>query len=258
MADNFSGRETCPSTTHVTQGSLQASKKIYVGDLKVPMREINLSDGESLTVYDSSGPYTDESAQLDIMRGLPRVRGKWIFERGDVERVEGRKVKPVDNGHKEDSYITHERFPVSPEKPLRAKAGANVTQMHYAKKGIITPEMEYIAVRENEGRKTVHERAKDGESFGANIPEFITPKFVRKEVAEGRAIIPANINHPESEPMIIGRNFLVKVNANIGNSSVTSSIGEEVDKMVWALRWGSDTVMDLSTGNNIHDTREWI
>ncbi len=253
----------CPSTTHVTRGSLPASKKVYVGDLKVPMREISLSNGESLTVYDTSGPYTDEAQTLDIMRGLPKTRLQWVLDRNDVEYVEGRKVKPIDNGYKTEAQlknrkIKHERFPASPEKPLRAKAGQNVSQMHYARKGIITPEMEYIALRENQAREAVHSYAKDGENFGANILPFITPEFVRKEVAEGRAIIPANINHTELEPMIIGRNFLVKINANIGNSAVTSSIGEEVDKMVWAIRWGGDTVMDLSTGKDIHDTREWI
>jgi phosphomethylpyrimidine synthase len=186
-----------------------------------------------------------------------------VMERGDVEVVEGRRVLPIDNGYKTEAQlknrkIKHEKFPASPEKPLRAKAGMNVSQMHYARKGIITPEMEYIAVRENQRREAVHSYAKDGEDFGANMLPFITPEFVRKEVAEGRAIIPANINHTELEPMIIGRNFLVKINANIGNSAVTSSIGEEVDKMVWAIRWGGDTVMDLSTGKDIHDTREWI
>lgn len=248
----------CPSTLHITRGSLPASKKIYVGDLHVPMREISLSNGESLTVYDSSGAYTDDTTTLDIMSGLPSIRKKWIIARNDVEAIEGRKVKTVDNGHKNDSEFTHQRFPASPEKPLRAKDGMNITQLHYARKGIITPEMEYVAVRENEGREAVHAQAKEGVGFGANIPEFVTPEFVRKEVAEGRAIIPANINHAECEPMIIGRNFLVKINANIGNSAITSSIGEEVDKMVWAIRHGSDTVMDLSTGANIHDTREWI
>ncbi len=254
----------CPSTMHITRGALPASKKIYVGDLKVPMREISLSNGEFLRVYDSSGVYTDENAQVDIMRGLSKIRESWILDRGDVERINGLAVKPVDNGHNcthgnnNDTDTIHERFPVSPEKPLKAKAGANVTQLHYARKGIITPEMEYIAIRENECRKAAHPRAKNGESFGANIPDFVTPEFVRKEIALGRAIIPANINHPECEPMIIGRNFLVKINANIGNSAISSSIGEEVDKMVWALRWGVDTVMDLSTGKNIHDTREWI
>ena len=253
----------CPSTTHVTRGPLSASKKVYVGELGVPMREISLSNGESITVYDTSGPYTDEAQELDIMAGIPKKRLEWVLERGDVEHVEGRKVNPLDNGYKSEEQLAnrkvkHEKFPASPEKPLRAKSGKNVSQMHYARQGIITKEMEYIAIRENQRREAVHSYAKAGESFGANVPEFITPEFVRKEVAEGRAIIPANINHTELEPMIIGRNFLVKINANIGNSAVTSSIGEEVDKMVWATRWGGDTVMDLSTGKDIHDTREWI
>jgi len=211
------------------------------------------------------------------MRGLPKTRLKWVLERGDVEEVEGRAVKPIDNGYKTEAQlknrkIKHEKFPASPEKPLRAKFGQNVTQLHYARKGIITPEMEYIAIRENQRRETVHEMSKNG-SYDGNydsdavkkgksgtkgLPDFITPEFVRKEIAEGRAIIPANINHTELEPMIIGRNFLVKINGNIGNSAVTSSIGEEVDKMVWATRWGADTIMDLSTGKDIHDTREWI
>jgi len=256
----------CPSTTHVTRGALPASKKAYIGEHKVAMREIELTNGESITVYDTSGPYTDDNIELDIMKGLPTRRRKWIMERGDVEEVEGRKIQPIDNGYKDEAAqerrrekggVKHEKFPASPDKPLRAKPGQNVTQMHYAKKGIITPEMEYIAVRENQAREEIHNN-KGGEGFGANLPDFITPDFVRKEVAEGRAIIPANINHPESEPMIIGRNFLVKINANIGNSAVTSSIGEEVDKMVWATRWGADTIMDLSTGKDIHDTREWI
>jgi len=252
----------CPSTNDVTRGALPASKKIYVGEHKVAMREIELTNGESLTVYDTSGPYTDASVELDIMRGLPKMRSEWIIVRGDVEEVAPRAVKPMDNGYKDEAQqarrkIQHEKFPASPDKPLRAKSGQNVTQMHYARKGIITPEMEYIAIRENQAREEVHNN-KGGEGFGANLPDFITPEFVRKEVAEGRAIIPANINHPESEPMIIGRNFLVKINANIGNSAVTSSIGEEVDKMVWATRWGGDTIMDLSTGKDIHDTREWI
>ena len=259
---------TCPSTAHVTRGALTGSKKVYIGEHKVAMREIMLDDPEepSITVYDTSGPYTDDSIELDIMRGLPKIREKWVIGRGDVEEVEGRKIKPMDNGYKDEEQaarvrekvgIGHERFPASPEKPLRAKAGQNVTQMHYARKGIITPEMEYIAIRENQAREAVYNN-KGGEGFGANLPDFITPEFVRKEVAEGRAIIPANINHPEIEPMIIGRNFLVKINGNIGNSAVTSSIGEEVDKMVWATRWGADTIMDLSTGKDIHDTREWI
>ncbi|MCB1651691.1 MAG: phosphomethylpyrimidine synthase ThiC [Alphaproteobacteria bacterium] len=247
----------CPSTLDVTRGPLPASKKVYIGDLKVPMREITLSNGESLTVYDTSGPYTDESAQIDIMRGLPKLRREWITGRGDVEEIDGRRVQAVDNGRKASSKAQHAPFPATPDKPLRAKAGANVSQMHYARKGEITPEMEFIAIRENQAREAVHNN-QGGEGFGANLPDFITPEFVRDEVAAGRAIIPANINHPESEPMIIGRNFLVKINANIGNSAVTSSIGEEVDKMVWSTRWGGDTIMDLSTGQNIHDTREWI
>ncbi|MFP4312857.1 MAG: phosphomethylpyrimidine synthase ThiC [Alphaproteobacteria bacterium] len=253
----------CPSTTHVTRGPLPASKKVYIGEHKVPMRQIELTNGETFTVYDTSGPYTDESASLDIMRGLPKIRREWIIGRGDVEEVEGRRVQPIDNGYKDEAAlerrkIKHEKFPASPDKPLRAKAGKNVTQMHYARQGIITPEMEYIAVRENQAREEVYNREHGGEGFGAVMLDFIDAEHVRKEVAEGRAIIPANINHPESEPMIIGRNFLVKINANIGNSAVTSSIGEEVDKMVWATRWGADTIMDLSTGKDIHDTREWI
>jgi phosphomethylpyrimidine synthase len=247
----------CPSTTHVTRGPLPASKKTYVGDLKVPMREIALENGEAFTVYDTSGIYTDSNADIDIMRGLPKLRREWILERGDVEEIEGREVQAIDNGRK-IANDGHEPFPATPEKPLRAKPGKNVTQMHYARQGIITKEMEYIALRENQARQEVHAKAALGEHFGANLPGFITGEFVRKEIAEGRAIIPNNINHPESEPMIIGRNFLVKINANIGNSAVTSSIGEEVDKMVWAIRWGADTVMDLSTGKDIHDTREWI
>ncbi len=267
--DQANTNAICPSTTHVTRGALTGSKKVYIGEHRVPMREIMLEDPDqaSITVYDTSGPYTDDSIELDIMKGLPTRRKDWILERGDVEEVEGRTVKPIDNGYKDEAAlerrkIKHEKFPASPEKPLRAKAGQNVTQMHYARKGIITPEMEFIAIRENQAREQarneVYNRAHGGEGFGAHLPDFIDAEFVRKEVAEGRAIIPANINHPESEPMIIGRNFLVKINANIGNSAVTSSIGEEVDKMVWATRWGADTIMDLSTGKDIHDTREWI
>lgn len=253
----------CPSTTDVTSGSLPASKKVYVGEHKVPMREILQTNGESITVYDASGPYTDESVQLDIMRGLPKTRLDWVMERGDVEHVEGRSIKPIDNGYKDEAQLAnravkHEKFPASPENPLKAKAGANVSQMHYARKGIVTPEMEYVAVRENVRRTEAHPQANKGKNFGANIPDLITGEFVRKEIAEGRAIIPSNINHTELEPMIIGRNFLTKINANIGNSAVTSSIGEEVDKMVWSVRWGADTVMDLSTGKDIHDTREWL
>ena len=262
----------CPSTADVTRGSLPASKKIYAHgnlfpDIRVPMREISLTNGECLPVYDTSGPYTDENVQLDIMRGLPKIRREWIARRGDVEETKARKPKPIDNGYKDEAAlarrkIKHERFPASPEKPLRAKAGQNVSQMHYARAGDITPEMEFIAIRENQMRTQENQSGvynnQGGEGFGAPGGDFITPEFVRDEVAAGRAIIPANINHPESEPMIIGRNFLVKINANIGNSAVTSSIGEEVDKMVWSARWGGDTIMDLSTGKDIHDTREWI
>ncbi len=252
----------CPSTLDVTTGALPASKKTYIGKLEVPMREIALENGQSFTVYDTSGIYTDDAATINIMRGLPPKRRQWILDRNDVEEIQGRKVQSIDNGYK-DAKGQHQPFPATPDKPLRAKKGANISQMHYAKKGIITPEMEYIAIRENQARAKddpmgVHAMAKDGDSRGATIPDFITGEFVRDEVARGRAVIPNNINHPESEPMIIGRNFLVKINANIGNSAVTSSIGEEVDKMVWSIRHGSDTVMDLSTGTDIHDTREWI
>lgn len=225
------------------------SKKVYIEgsrtDIQVPMREIELSrtvtsfgeeDNAPVRVYDTSGPYTDQKQEIDIRKGLPPLRKKWILERNDVEAYEGREIKPADNGYLEgDARANLEWFPNVNTKPLRAKKGHNVTQMHYAKKGIITPEMEYIAIREN-----------------------IDPEFVRDEVARGRAIIPANINHQESEPMIIGRNFHVKINANIGNSAVTSSIEQEVEKMTWATRWGADTIMDLSTGKNIHTTREWI
>ncbi len=257
MAPKDQTQNICPSTLDVTRGALPGSRKTYVGDLKVPMREIMLENDTSLTVYDTSGIYTDDNAQIDIMRGLPKTRREWILERGDVEEIEGREVQSIDNGYR-DGKAQHQPFPATPEKPLRAKAGGNVSQMHYAKRGIITKEMEYIAIRENQARTEAHPDAKNGQPRGANLPDLITPEFVRKEVAEGRAIIPANINHPEVEPQIIGRNFLVKINANIGNSAVTSSIGEEVDKLVWAIRWGADNVMDLSTGTDIHDTREWI
>lgn len=226
------------------------SKKVYVEgarpEIRVPMREIELSSTSStfgeeenlpVRVYDTSGPYTDPNYIVDITKGIPAVRSTWIQERGDVEEYDGREVKPEDNGYKDNNNprANVNVFPGSDRKPLRAKKGSNVSQLHYAKKGIITPEMEFIAIREN-----------------------MTPEFVRDEVASGRAIIPANINHPEIEPMIIGRNFHVKINANIGNSAVSSSISEEVEKMTWATRWGADTIMDLSTGKNIHTTREWI
>jgi len=249
----------------VTTGPIPGSRKIYVPsprmpEIRVPMREIALhpTAGEApQVVYDTSGPYSDPEAAIDIYKGLAPVRRDWIAARGDVETYTGRAVKPEDNGGAEGQHLAPE-FPIR-YRPLRAVGGANVTQMHYARRGLITPEMDYIAVRENQARKDVQDQAKrDGQDFGANIPDMITAEFVRDEVAAGRAIIPANINHPESEPMIIGRNFLVKINANIGNSAVSSSIAEEVDKMVWATRWGADTVMDLSTGRNIHNTREWI
>ncbi|MGV1792761.1 phosphomethylpyrimidine synthase ThiC [Rhizobium sp. A37_96] len=252
-------------TPTVTTGPMPASRKIYApgdihADIRVPMREISVhpTSGEPpVIVYDSSGPYTVESADISIEQGLPQLRRDWVLARGDVEIYEGRHVRPEDNG-----FVTGERLtPDFPAKrqPLRAIDGKAVTQLAYARAGIITPEMEFIAIRENLGRKAKAETMiRDGESFGAHIPDHVTPEFVRQEVAAGRAIIPANINHPESEPMIIGRNFLVKINANIGNSAVTSSMAEEVEKMVWAARWGADTVMDLSTGRNIHNIREWI
>ncbi|MEL0083577.1 MAG: phosphomethylpyrimidine synthase ThiC, partial [Gammaproteobacteria bacterium] len=251
-----------------------ASRKIYVQgsrpDIRVPMREIALSathtrDGVEeantpITVYDTSGPYSDPTAKLDMRTGLPGLRTGWIEERDDTELLSGvsseygreRQVDP-DTAHLRFEY-THQ--------PRRARNGGNVTQMHYARRGIITPEMEFIAIRENQRQELITDQLlkqqHPGTSFGASIPDKITPEFVRSEVARGRAVIPANINHPESEPMIIGRNFLVKINGNIGNSAVTSSISEEVDKMVWGTRWGADTIMDLSTGKNIHETREWI
>jgi len=250
---------TIPQTTSVTTGPLPASRKVYVpgerfADIRVAMREIDLTDpGEPpLRVYDCSGPYTDPAASIDIQTGLPALRAAWIAGRGDVEAYDGLTTGRKPAG---DSGLPRG---VEGRRPLRAKPGAAPTQLAYARAGIVTPEMEYIAIRENQGRARAAETARDGESFGATIPEFVTPEFVRDEVARGRAIIPANVNHPEAEPMIIGRNFLVKINANIGNSVVASSIAEEVEKMVWAIRWGADTVMDLSTGANIHETREWI
>ncbi|EJD68218.1 thiamine biosynthesis protein ThiC [Bacillus sp. 916] len=226
--------------------SFSGSKKVYAEgsspDIRVPMREISLSattgafgeeENAPVRVYDTSGPYTDPDVQIDIHEGLGALRTKWITGRGDVEEYNGRTVRPEDNGYKKEGRAAE--YPGLQRKPLRAKPGKNVTQLHYARKGIITPEMEFIAIREH-----------------------VSPEFVREEVASGRAIIPSNVNHPESEPMIIGRNFHVKINANIGNSAVTSSIEEEVEKMTWAIRWGADTMMDLSTGKDIHTTREWI
>jgi phosphomethylpyrimidine synthase len=246
----------------VTTGPIRGSKKIHVGPLNVAMREIHLepSSGEPpVRVYDTSGPYTDSNARIDISVGLPELRRPWIMTRNDVTEVTQREVKPEDNGQLgPDRSGGVAPFPNVRKQVLRAKPGMNVSQMHYARKGIITPEMEYVAERENLGRARLAEYKRDGESFGASIPDYVTPEFVRDEIARGRAIIPNNINHPESEPMAIGRNFLVKINANIGNSAVASNVATEVDKMVWSIRWGADTVMDLSTGRNIHDTREWI
>jgi phosphomethylpyrimidine synthase len=273
-------KDQAPQQTLVERQPLTGSRKIYVPgklhpNIRVAMREITLADTERkfdfgfpseqnapVTVYDTSGPYTDPSVEIDLKKGLPRLRENWIRERGDVEQLTG---TTSDYGQQRaaDNSLDHLRFEHIAA-PLRAKAGTNVSQMHYAKQGIITPEMEYIAIRENQRfdelpaddpMRTQHR----GHSFGANTPEgHITAEFVRQEVAAGRAVIPSNINHPESEPMIIGRNFLVKINTNIGNSAVTSSIEEEVDKAVWSCRWGGDTLMDLSTGKNIHETREWI
>ncbi len=269
----------------ITTDPFPSSRKIYVEgkqheDVRVAMREISISSGQGathpngtsdeaparLTVYDTSGPYTDPAAEIDVRKGLRPLRLQWIKARGHVEEHPGHPTTGG-NGHNGDAgRSSTERYPdASRRSVLRAKTGRNVSQMHYAKKGIVTPEMEYIAIRENIGREmglanggNGFSRIHAGNSFGASIPKLVTPEFVRDEVARGRAIIPANINHPESEPMIIGRNFLVKINANIGNSAVTSSIEEEVEKMIWATRWGADTVMDLSTGDDIHETREWI
>jgi phosphomethylpyrimidine synthase len=248
----------------VVSEPLPASRKVYQPgflhpELRVPMREIELhpSAGEPpLTVYDSSGPYTDQAVTIDIEKGLSALRAPWIAARADTDGYPGRRVQLIDNGLAAGGKAAPE-YPVR-RTTLRARAGRAVTQLAYARAGIITPEMEYVAIRENLGRQPRAAVARDGNAWGAVIPDYVTPEFVRAQVAAGRAIIPANINHPESEPMIIGRNFLVKINANIGNSAVSSSTAEEVDKMVWSIRWGADTVMDLSTGRNIHTIREWI
>ena len=253
---------------------LPGSRKIYIEgsrpDIRVPMREITLTDtplangvekNAPIRVYDTSGPYTDPTVTIDVRKGLPDVRSTWILERNDTELLQG-SSSTYTNERLNDSNLAHLRFRHL-RVPRRAKAGHNVSQMHYARKGIITPEMEYIAIRENMKRAQLAEAGlldyqHPGQSFGAAIPKEITPEFVRDEVARGRAIIPANINHVELEPMIIGRNFLVKINGNIGNSALGSSIEEEVAKLTWGIRWGADTMMDLSTGKNIHETREWI
>ena len=276
------GTEKKATSAPLTTDPFPASRKVYINGaqpgVQVPMREISLTPtrsvnggtltpNEPITIYDTSGPYTDPSVTIDVRTGLAPLRGPWVLGRQDVDQL------PDVSSHygrlrAADPKLTELRFQHI-RKPLRAKAGQNVTQLHYARKGIVTPEMEFIAIRENQSREVARELASRngngggtaqhaGQSWGASIPSAITPEFVRDEVARGRAIIPANINHPESEPMIIGRNFLVKINANIGNSAVASSIEEEVEKMIWSIRWGADTVMDLSTGKNIHETREWI
>jgi len=263
----------------LTREPFPASRKAYLPGqihpaLRVPVRDITLSNGEAVSVYDTSGPYTDAGAQIDVRRGLEALRAPWIEARGDTEAYAGRAPQSLDDGTKDEAHARLAALRLEAaglqRTPRRARSGAghtgNVTQMHYARRGIITPEMEYVAIRENGRREwmadylgdAAREQRLRGNPMGAQIPRIITPEFVRDEVARGRAIIPANINHPEIEPMAIGRNFLVKINANIGNSAVTSSIDEEVEKLVWAIRWGADNVMDLSTGRNIHTTRDWI
>jgi phosphomethylpyrimidine synthase len=275
--------EKIPAGQVISRTPFPASRKVYVKgqlhNIQVAMREVSLSEtklhgrfGETehnapITIYDTSGPFTDPDIEIDVKQGLPRLREQWIVDRGDVEQLE-HISSDYGNQRANDQNLDALRF-AHISKPYKAKPGMNVSQMYYARKGIITPEMEYIAIRENQridllkeqlsGQYDVMSHQHPGQSFGANTPKgYITPEFVRQEVAAGRAVIPSNINHPEIEPMIIGRNFLVKINANIGNSAVTSSIEEEVEKSVWACRWGADTIMDLSTGKNIHETREWI
>jgi len=269
-------KKTSQLSTEVTK-PFPKSRKLYVEgsrpDLRVPVREIcqdeTLTSGQpetnpSIYVYDTSGPYTDPEAKIDLMAGLPALREKWIEERADTEMLDG-PTSAYGRERQNDPELANLRFEHI-RAPRRAKSGKNVTQMHYARQGIITPEMEFVAIRENNMLQVMKAdpaytkllRQHAGQSYGASIPEEITPEFVRSEIAAGRAIIPANINHPEQEPMIIGRNFRVKINTNIGNSAVTSSIEEEVEKLVWSCRWGGDTLMDLSTGKNIHETREWI
>jgi phosphomethylpyrimidine synthase len=287
---NNNGNDSNRNSSLETQ--LPNSQRVYVAGsqpgISVPFREVSqhvtksfngqIESNDPVRIYDSSGPWGDPSFNGDVRDGLPAPRRQWIIARGDVEEYEGREVKPEDNGYRsiEEAIYARdkargklEEFPGLRRQPLRAKTGHAVTQMYYARRGVITPEMEFVAIRENLGRQAAFEALTNGdrnrlnhqhrgESFGASVPSYVTPEFVRQEVARGRAIIPANINHPESEPMAIGRNFLVKINANIGNSAVASSIEEEVEKMRWATKWGADTVMDLSTGKNIHATREWI
>lgn len=267
-------KDTAPKQEGITRKPFPNSQKIYVSgeihpSIKVAMREIKLNDtvdamtkkrtpNEPVTVYDTSGPYTDPNKEINIHSGLERIREQWILDRGDVEELDSFSSEYC-NERLNDARLDHLRFNLK-HKPKRALKGKNVSQMYYAKQGIITPEMEYVAIRENQRIDEMTRLSKQhpGQDFGASIPEKITPEFVRSEVARGRAVIPSNINHPEAEPMILGRNFLVKINANIGNSATTSSIEEEVEKAVWACRWGADNIMDLSTGKNIHETREWI
>ena len=268
-------RESFASVLERARAPFPASTKAYLNGqlhpgVRVPVRDIALTNGEQVSVYDTSGPYTDPQAVIDVRKGLASVRGSWIEARGDTESYAGRNRVALDDGSKSEDAVRlaalRAEAAALQRQPLRARSGANVTQMHYARRGIITPEMEYVAIRENGKREWMAQYQQDagreqrlaGNPMGALIPKIITPEFVRDEVARGRAIIPANINHPEVEPMAIGRNFLVKINANIGNSAVTSSIDEEVEKLVWAIRWGADNVMDLSTGKNIHTTRDWI
>jgi phosphomethylpyrimidine synthase len=267
-------KDAAPSQAGITRNPFPSSKKIYVNgkihpEIRVAMRSIELDDtidsltgkkraNESVTVYDTSGPYTDTNKDINIHEGLERIRGKWILDRNDVEQLDSFSSEYC-NQRLNDKTLDHLRFGEL-KKPLRAKKGKNVSQMFYARQGVITPEMEYVAIRENQRIDEMSRLSTQhkGQSFGAEIPQKITAEFVRDEIARGRAVLPSNINHPESEPMIIGRNFLVKINANIGNSATTSSIEEEVEKAVWACRWGADNIMDLSTGKNIHETREWI
>ncbi|HTK34729.1 MAG TPA: phosphomethylpyrimidine synthase ThiC [Caulobacteraceae bacterium] len=253
-------------TGSIPTGERPGSKKVYVGgelypEIRVPFREVEVhpsANEPAVTIYDSSGPYTDPAVIIDIKRGLPLVKSSWQLDRGDIAPVANpREVKPEDNGNASGKHLAP-RFDTSNHKVFKGVEGRPVTQYEYARSGIITPEMEYVAIRENLRRQQNAPCVRDGEDFGASIPDFVTPEFVRQEIARGRAIIPHNINHPEVEPMIIGRNFLVKINANIGNSAVLSSVDDEVDKLVWATRWGADNVMDLSTGRNIHNIRDWI
>jgi len=258
--------EVMRETGTIPTGERAGSRKVYVAgelypDIRVPFREVAVHPSANeppVTIYDSSGPYTDPSVTIDIKRGLPLVKSSWQLDRGDIAPVANpREVRPEDNGHASGRHLAP-RFDTSRHRVFKGVEGRPVTQYEYAQAGIITPEMEYVAIRENLRREQTAPCIRDGEDFGAAIPDFVTPEFVRQEIARGRAIIPHNINHPEVEPMIIGRNFLVKINANIGNSAVLSTVDDEVDKLVWATRWGADNVMDLSTGRNIHNIRDWI